>query len=717
MGYRVKYGGKDGKTVELVESPDLVAIRTKGNKELENVSMSRESRELVDDTTEVAAFPEAGVTVRRVAPGSGDLESTTNRRDETRAALKQEDEIRFAGRVLEDKDSGEVTLYTENFFVKFKDGTSEAEGQAILDKYKLQIKSKLPFAPNSYFVQAAEGTGLEVFNIAETLLKEPSVEFCHPELIQERRFKGVHALQWHLAPTRINDTPVEQHVNIEKAWQITRGKGVTIAVIDDGIDTEHPEFAGRVVHPFDASRNVNDPRPVMDDDNHGTPCAGMACASGLEDGASGTAPEAFLLPIRLRSGLGSLAEANAFAWAADHGADVISCSWGPTDGKWWDPSDTAHLGQTPLPDSTRLALEYALNKGRQGKGCVILFAAGNGNEDTANDGYCSYPGVIAVAACNDSGVRSVYSDYGKAVWVSFPSGDYAYKPFRHPAPISQGLRTTDRLHAGGYTPTGYIDNFGGTSGACPGMAGVVALMLAANPALTAKEVKEIVGRSCVRIDEADGEYDASGHSVYYGYGRIDAGLAVANARRKQATSSGTPVNGTTPLPAVASAQAGKPGAAAVDAGKPASAAASAGKQAISIDGIVKFSAIGEVNLEPGVIAGNFRPAKKVIGFSFRLLNGTSNLRLRYKANVPGIGIVQNTREGEYVGATSGRQRLIGFALELMGTAAKRYDLEYTAQLQGQTEPVRAKNGAFCGTDEKTGKTIQAISVVLRERKK
>jgi subtilisin family serine protease len=85
-----------------------------------------------------------------------------------------------------------------------------------------------------------------------------------------------------------------------------------------------------------------------------------------------------LMPIRLASQLGSQAEANAFVWAADHGADVISCSWGPEDGEWTRPEDPLHNRRAPLPDSTRLAIDYAVIQGRAGKGCVVLFAAGNG---------------------------------------------------------------------------------------------------------------------------------------------------------------------------------------------------------------------------------------------------------------------------------------------------------------------------------------------------
>lgn len=676
--YKVKFGGKNGKTINLVESPDMVAVRTKSNQELESVKISTLSRELIKETNEVVAFPEAGVTVLRLAPDQEGLESvrsTIARRDEARAILKEEDNIRFAGRVLQDAESGEVMLYTENFFVKFKDAVSEKDCLAILEKYQLKIKYKLPFATNSWFVEAAEGTGLKVFEIADKLLQEKEVEFCHPELLQERRFKGIHPLQWHLAKTSIGGTTVDAHVNIESAWLHTRGKGVTIAIIDDGVDIDHPEFAGRIVHPYDATENNNNPRPKSKDDNHGTSCAGMACAGGLNEGASGVAPEALLMPIRLRNGLGSMAEANAFAWAADKGADVISCSWGPTDGEWWNPSDAVHNRLTVLPDSTRLAMDYARSKGRGGKGCVILFAAGNGNEDTKNDGYASYPGVIAVAACNDTGRRSVYSDFGEAVWVCFPSGDFGYKPFKHPAPISQGLRTTDRLSLEGYDPSDYTNSFGGTSGACPGAAGTVALMLSVNPNLTQSEVKDLLRISCQRIDTAGGEYDSKKHSVWYGYGRVDAGLAIKNAMEANA--------------------------------KPAGPA---------IEGKLKFANSKEQTLLPdGALTGDFTPPKKLSGLSLQIQPAAKGLKIRYKVNVPGPGILENNKDGEYVGAANGRQRIIGFAIEVQGAAAKKYEVEYSALLQGVTTRASAKNGAWIGSAGKTGKTIQALSVILREK--
>ncbi len=660
--------------MQLVESPDLVVVRTKGNRQLEEATLRRESQQALSETQQVAAFPEAGVSVHRVVAE----DDPVAKRDEVRATLKEDENIRFAGRVFQDADSGNIVLYTENFFVKFLDDVPPETCRAILDKYRLAVKSQLPFAPNAYFVQAAEGTGTKVFEMAEQLLAEKEVEYCHPELVQERRFKGAHPLQWHLIQANINGRLVNQHVHIEGAWRHTRGRGVTIAIIDDGLDGSHPEFAGRIVHPYDATLNSPDPSPKFPDDNHGTACAGVACAAGLPNGASGTAPEANLMPIRLRSGLGSMAEANAFVWAADHGADVISCSWGPADGDWWNPMDPLHNRVTPLPDSTRLAMEYALSKGRNGKGCVILFAAGNGNESADNDGYVSFPPVIAVGACNDTGTRCVYSDFGKALWVCFPSADYGWRAFQHPAPISEGLRTTDRQGTAGYSHDAYVNSFGGTSAACPGMAGVVALMLSVNPNLTPLEVKEIVRRSCVRIDEAGGEYDQYGHSIYYGYGRIHAALAVENALKAAKTS--------------------------------------AGPSAVRLEGALRFHTGGEVPFVAGTLIGQtFTPPRRLLGLRLQLIDTPANTQIRYRVNGSSIGIRQNSRPGEYVGETSVTRRLLGIALWLEGPLSAQYDLHYAVRLNGRKTPVQAKNGQWCGSATTSGRSIEALQVWLQPK--
>ncbi|HEX6127245.1 MAG TPA: S8 family serine peptidase, partial [Pyrinomonadaceae bacterium] len=340
----------------------------------------------------------------------------------------------------------------------------------------------------------------------------------------------------HLKKANINGQVIDQHSNVEAAWSLSDGTGVTIAVIDDGVDLDHDEFrsSAKIVAPRDVTRKTDNPRPG-NRNNHGTACAGVACADG-NFGASGVAPRARLIPIRLASQLGSQNEADAFVWAAQNGADVISCSWGPEDGDFTDPNDPVHNQIVPLPDSTRLAMEFAINNGRNGKGCVICWAAGNGNESVDNDGYASFEKVIAVAASNDRGKKAAYSDFGGAVWCAFPSNN------GFPS-ITPGIWTTDRSGAVGYNPGGgstlgdsvgnYTNDFGGTSSACPGVAGVAALVLARNPNLRWDEVKDILKRSCERIDTAGGQYDASGHSPFYGFGRVNAKRAVELAMPAQ----------------------------------------------------------------------------------------------------------------------------------------------------------------------------------------
>ncbi len=548
MMYSYKYGGQNGTTQNLAISDDYFVVRTAGNRNLAEAVDSLSAKTLLPQLETVTAHQEAGVFVMK--PDQAQAESSTEARDRAREILKQEDNIRFAGRVLVEADSGIPAIYTENFFVKFHDHIDPQTCEAILQQYQLTIKKQLHYAKNSYFVGAPENTGLKIFEIANNLLNEEAVELCHPELIRENRRRLMPPpQQWHLRPTNIQGVSVEAHVNVEDAWAVTRGEGITIAVVDDGVDVDHPEFSvsDKVVHPRDVTLGIDDPRPKDSypgyTDDHGTACAGVACASGT-DQAFGVAPAAKLMPIRFVSGLGSQAETDAFVWAVDHGADIISCSWGPVDGPWWDPSDPLHQEVSLLPDSTRLALDYAVNQGRSGKGCVITWAAGNGNESVDNDGYASYEKVIAVAACNDSNRRSIYSDYGKAIWCAFPSSDIGYAPLGHPQPKTPGIWTTDRFGTHGYNagvinpdanPPGddhghYTETFGGTSSACPGVAGIAALILSANPDLRWDEVKTILRQAAVKIDEAGGNYDADGHSPFYGYGRPDPAQAVAIAQ-------------------------------------------------------------------------------------------------------------------------------------------------------------------------------------------
>jgi subtilisin family serine protease len=533
--HTVRYGGKAGTTFRFAESKKLVVVRTESRALPIHATLTSKGRAALADLDLVTSVPSAGVQV--FAARRGNVAAAQR----SRTVLKKEKQLRFAGHGLKDPASGVPVIYTENAFVRFCSGVAESKCKSILGKYKLQVKKPLPYASNdpstgdgvAYFVGAPEATGTKIFDLTDDLLNQSEVELCHPELVREMSYRRAFPQQWHLKKATIDGRVIDAHANVESAWEITRGEGIIIAIVDDGFDLTHEEFrsAGKIVAPRDVTRDSDDPSP-RSGDMHGHACAGVAVADGLY-GACGVAPKARLMPIRLASALGSQNEAEAFAWAADHDADIISCSWGPADGDYSDPSDPVHKQVVPLPDSTRLAIDYAVTKGRGGKGCVVLWAAGNGNESVDIDGYASYCKVIAVAACNDSGKHSAYSDKGKAVWCAFPS-NHGYPS------LTPGIWTTDLSGKAGYNDGhvekgdaagNYTNDFGGTSSAAPGVAGVGALVLSANPSLTGTQVREILKQSCDKIDKKGGKYDKKGHSNKYGYGRVNAATAVALAKQ------------------------------------------------------------------------------------------------------------------------------------------------------------------------------------------
>ena len=682
--YKFTYGGKDGTAFQLVEAKDLVVVRTKESTPIEELEMSSQARDLVPGMLPVAAFPEANVTVYKCVP-TGERSATTMR-NAVRKTLSQEENVRFAGRVLKDPTTGEIVVYTENLYLQFKADLKKKDCAAIMKKYGLKLKEDLGITPNSYFVEAPDGTGLKVFELAEELLALPEVEACHPELVRERKYKFVHPMQWHLKETVINGMPVNQHANVEAAWDLANGKDVIIAVLDDGVDIDHDEFNGngKVIAPRDTIANTDDPRPKHSSDRHGTACAGVACASG-KGKAWGVAPEAKLMPIRLGS-IGSISEAKAFKWAADNGASVISCSWGPMDGAWWNPNDPLHFSQSRLPDSARAAIDYAIEKGRNGKGCVVTWAAGNGNEDVKFDEYASYPKVIAVAACNDFGKRSVYSDFGDAVWCCFPSNDFHMPQMNHPRPLTPGIWTTDRAGKDGYNSGGlnaenlvgdldgnYTATFGGTSSACPGVAGVAALMLEANPDLTWQQVREIIKNSCDHIDEEFGNYDANGHSPFYGYGRLNAVKAVKNAKAASQQSSG--------------------------------------EMTFEVKGLAHFNKKTNVPLAQGKPAGDFPKAQRLLGLQLNAGPFHPGLHIVYKLMVRSLGASEPGKDGAFSGTDDKRRSVIGVSISLEGPLAQQFSVKYAVKFKANEEWVAAQNGEWAGSgNKKKGETIEGIRV-------
>ena len=166
------------------------------------------------------------------------------------------------------------------------------------------------------------------------------------------------------------------------AWDVETGvPEVIIAIIDSGVDLTHPEFEGRLESPRDSLEFDEDPTPDMYD-AHGTSCAGLAAAAmNNATGVVGICPGCSVMPIRIMSedGWGRYgADVDAFEWAAEHGASILSNSWGTSE-----PSS--------IPSAMQAAIQTVADESRDGSGALVLFASGNVN--TAKTTILNWPAI------------------------------------------------------------------------------------------------------------------------------------------------------------------------------------------------------------------------------------------------------------------------------------------------------------------------------------
>ncbi|MEU0630397.1 type VII secretion-associated serine protease mycosin [Streptomyces sp. NPDC005989] len=291
-----------------------------------------------------------------------------------------------------------------------------------------------------------------------------------------------------------------QALHTDQAWRTTKGKGITVAVVDTGVDGNLPDLSGQVL-PGKDMIGFGAGRGDRSWARHGTAMAGIIAGhghgTGRSDGVLGIAPEARILPVRVileasdpararaRKSRGT-ALADGIRWAADHGADVINLSLG-------DDSKSAH----PDPGEDA-AIQYALNKG-----AVVVASAGNGGEKGDHISYpAAYPGVIAVAAVDRYGTHAAFSTRRWYATVSAPGVDIVVA-----APDGQY----------------YVE--WGTSAASAFVSGAVALVRAAHPGLAPAQIKKLLADTA-RSAPASGRDDARGYGIVDPAAAIEAGAAV-----------------------------------------------------------------------------------------------------------------------------------------------------------------------------------------------
>jgi subtilisin-like proprotein convertase family protein len=460
-----------------------------------------------------------GVELYHVEPGS---------RDTAMATLRSSPDVAWCSHVFHaPADPEAVLLPMDSIYVELEPSTSDAEVNRLLDQYGLELIPDPDGQPHSCVLRLTSESTENPLKIANALRKSGAVVLAEPDLAVKgslsihRPGDPLFPLQWHLENRGGAGLTTGADVSATRAWDITRGsRNITVAVIDDGFDTGHPDFSssGKIRAPRDFGQGDADPSPVSSLDNHGTACAGVAVADENGSGVVGVAPECGLMPIRWSGSVSDADIRDQFNHPRLHGADVISCSWGVTSNFF------------TLSTSMKRSITRAATEGRNGRGCVIVFAAGNANHDiddppNTRDGFAIHPDVIAVAASNSRDRKSHYSNFGDAICVCAPSSGSG----------GVGIVTTDRRGAEGYQSGDFttVERFGGTSSATPLVAGVCALMLSANPELTAAEVKAILQETAEKIDPEGGGYDSDGHSRIYGFGRVDAHRAVQAARDRR----------------------------------------------------------------------------------------------------------------------------------------------------------------------------------------
>ncbi|CAM3981443.1 S8 family serine peptidase [Mesobacillus zeae] len=359
-------------------------------------------------------------------------------------------------------DKKENDFASRELIIKFRETVREKEKQAVFNSIEgVEIES-LPSAEFS-LVKVPKGTNLE--KLAENLLSFRQVEFVEPNYRVESAYvprDPGYTKQWYL-----------KKINAPQAWDQNKGsEKITVAVIDGGVQTNHPDLIGKIVSPYDmVSRKTR-----MAPDVHGTHVAGIIAASNNKIGISGVAPNVKIMPINVFSG--NDAEmyniADAIIYAADRKADVINMS----------------LGSRSYSYIVDYAVNYAAKKG-------VMVVAAAGNEDTDAKTYpAALKHVVGISATDIRDRITYFSNFGSYIDFAAPGN---------------GIYST--VSGSSYT---YLS---GTSMASPVVAGAAALVLSKNPLLTPSQVMGILKKSSVDLGD-------KGWDGLYGFGRIDVNKAL-----------------------------------------------------------------------------------------------------------------------------------------------------------------------------------------------
>jgi subtilisin family serine protease len=442
--------------------------------------------------------------------------------------------------IFREAASGLIRVAYRELVIRFQPRLPRKLRQALLRKHSLKILRSNAFISDQVVVypSGSRCEGEELIGISNELTELDEVAMATPNFVSQYQRHvppSVLPQEWHLKNLGKDGALDGEDLNLAEAWKITRGKPeIVVAVLDDGVDVDHPNLAGSIwKNPDLNARNQigwdfflpNDdpdhfnPRPkkfqlpfdqMKGNDIHGTCCAGLVAAGGLKGGSVGVAPGCRILPVKIFHANDLASDdrvADAIRYAAIH-ADILSCSW---------------TGGTSL--DVRQALED-VGQRRGGRGSAVFCASGNGFGRPVGFPARS-SNAIAVGASTDQRRRADYSNVGPELSVVAPSSGGVHAIFTTDVSLSNRGLNPGAAERGGADGL-HTNSFGGTSAAAALAAGVGALVLSVNPALSREELKGLLEATA---DKIGGGFDANGHSDELGFGRINAGKAVWEAAK------------------------------------------------------------------------------------------------------------------------------------------------------------------------------------------
>ena len=427
--------------------------------------------------------------------------------------ITRSDFMKLNSRDFWEKDAKSVIVtssyYTKNnkevfaspyFYVKLKKEEDIDLLTSYAEKYRLEIVKQDSFMPLWYVLAVTKDCDIDVLECVNMLWESGDFAASEPDLCAKNLTCSNDPLfnqQWGLH----NSYHSGIDISVSSAWNYVTGKNIKIAIIDTGVDTTHIDLASNIGLRYNTETGSSSYQINYFQENcsHGTQCAGIAAA--IKDNniqIAGVAPDATIVPI---SNSLELLEQNSYQlaqginWAVAHDVDVISCSWYAVQNQELEE-----------------AIQNAFTNGRQGKGCVVVFAAGNKelNDTSFNVKYpanCNEK-ILVVGAIDSTGYIADDSCYGTELDL-----------------VAPGVNILSTI------PFNGTGRKSGTSMACPHVAGVAALILERNSELTVDQVNSIICSNTKKVPNLNEYTETKSYGLWsdkYGYGLVDAYSSVIN---------------------------------------------------------------------------------------------------------------------------------------------------------------------------------------------